>query len=138
MKKYLKYFAVAVVVAVAYGFYYVNKPKASLAKKQPDVVISPRQLLEDFVLNEEQANTKYLDKIVKVSGKVASKTIDANQKVTILMDTGDPMSNVTCELSAEQTGKSSLFGAGSFIEVKGICTGMLSDVVLVDCVILDN
>jgi hypothetical protein len=137
MKKYIKYFIAAAVAAGAFGYYYVNKPKASLTNKQPDVIISPEKLLADFNADEQQANTKYLDKIIEVSGKVSAKSTD-NNKVTIMMDTGDPMSSVTCELVPSQSKKSSGFEEGSFIEVKGICTGMLADVVLVDCVILTD
>lgn len=138
MKKYIKYAAVLVLAAGAFGYYYVNKPKASLENKQPDVIISPQKLLEDFTSDEQQANAKYLDKIIEVSGKVSSKNVDKNRKVSILMDTGDPMSSVTCELNPGQVEKSSGFDQGSFIEVKGKCTGMLSDIILVDCVILTN
>jgi hypothetical protein len=138
MKKYIKYFIAVAVAVGAFGYYYVNKPKASLTNKQPDVIISPEKLLADFNADEQQANTKYLDKIIEVSGKVSAKSTDKNKKVTIMMDTGDPMSSVTCELVPGMAEKSSGFEEGSFIEVKGICTGMLADIVLVDCVILTD
>ena len=140
MKKYVKYgviTALAVSLAGMFMFYYVNKPKASIVRKQPDVIMSPQKLLSEFTTDEEAANVKYLDKIIEVSGKVASKNLNAN-KVTILMDTGDPMSNVTCELNSKETEKSSAIETGSIVEIKGICTGMLTDVVLVDCIILNN
>jgi len=138
MKKYIKY-AVAVVIAVgAFGYYYVNKPKASIVHKQPDVIISPEKLLNEFVTDEEAANAKYLDKIIEVSGKIASKNQNEDHKITILMDTGDPMSSVTCELNPKEISKSSGFDKGSIIELKGICTGMLTDIVLVDCIILSD
>jgi hypothetical protein len=136
MKKYIKYIAAIVIAAGVFTYYYINKPKTSLENKEADVIISPQKLLEDFTKDEQQANAKYLDKIIEVSGKVAAKNIDQNKKVSIMMDTGDPMSNVTCELSKDQAEKSSAFDEGSFIEVKGKCTGMLTDVILVDCVIL--
>jgi hypothetical protein len=138
MKKFIFYAIAAVIVAGAFGYYYVNMPKASLQNKQPDIIISPAKLLADFTTDEQEANKKYLDKIIEVSGKVASRSEDKNKKVTILMDTGDPMSNITCELSPGQSEKSSGFEEGSIIEVKGVCTGMLADVVLVDCVILTD
>ena len=138
MKKYIKYAVAIVLAAGAFGYYYINKPKASLQNKQPDVIISPQKLLADFTTDEQQANAKYVDKIIEVSGKVSAKNIDRNKKVSILMDTGDPMSSVTCELNPAQVEKSSGFDEGSFIEVKGKCTGMLSDIILVDCVILTN
>jgi hypothetical protein len=136
MKKYIKYVAALVLVAGTFSYYYINKPKASLENKQPDIIISPQKLLADFTADEQKANAKYLDKIIEVSGKVTAKNIDQNKKVSILMDTGDPMSSVTCELSPDQEKKSSGFKEGSFIEIKGKCTGMLSDIVLVDCIIL--
>ena|SRR5690242_5648387 len=141
MKKYLKYVAAVIIAAVSFGYfgyYYINKPKESIARKEPDVIISPQKLLEEFTADEQAANAKYLDKIIEVSGKVASKNKSESNKITILLDTGDPMSSVTCELSPKETSKSSAVDEGSIIEVKGICTGMLSDIVLVDCIILSD
>ena|SRR5688572_7156058 len=138
MKKYIIYFIALVLIVGIGGYYYVNKPKASLENKQPDVIISPQKLLQDFTTDEQQANAKYLDKIIEVSGKVSAKNVDQNKKISILMDTGDPMSSVTCELSSDQEEKSSSFEEGSFIEIKGKCTGILADIILVDCVILND
>lgn len=141
MKKYLKYAAivlVAVMAAGALGFYYVNKPKGSIARKQPDLIMSPQKLLADFISDEDAANAKYLDKIIEVSGKITSISQNNGNKITLLMDTGDPMSNVTCELNPVETDKTSGIEEGSIVELKGICTGMLTDVILVDCIILNN
>lgn len=141
MKKYIKYVAAAMIAAGAFGYfgyYYVNKPKESISHKEPDVIISPQKLLEEFTTDEQAANAKYLDKIIEVSGKVASKNINEGNKITILLDTGDPMSSVACELNPKEASKSSAIDEGSIIEVKGICTGILTDIVLVDCVILSD
>jgi len=139
MKKYIKYVVIAFAVAIAagaFGFYYVNKPKESIAHKDADIIISPQKLLEEFVTDEQTANTKYLDKIIEVSGKVTSKNQNGENKVTLLLYTGDPISNINCELNPKQSKKTSAIKEGSIVEVKGICTGMLTDIVLVDCIIL--
>jgi len=58
---------------------------------------------------------------------------DAQGKTTISLDTGDPMAAVTCSFYNEETAAVKQINKGSRVHVKGICTGMLSDVILNKC-----
>lgn len=136
--KYLKYLVIVIAVAAGIGYYMWNKPKQSIERKQADYVMVPQNLLQEFQENEESANKKYLDKIVSVKGKINSMKADTKGITSIQIDTGDPLSNISCQLTKDQSEKNKGLKEGADVQVKGICTGILMDVVLVDCVVEAN
>lgn len=94
------------------------------------VKVEAAKLFESFKANETEANAAYLNKVLEVKGKVGSMTINAEQKQVFVLETGDPIFGINCTLDTNTTGVS----VGDSIVIKGICTGYLSDVILVQCV----
>ncbi len=133
--KYIKYLVLVIAMIASLGYYMWNKPKQSIERKDADYVMAPENLLQEFQSNEEHANKKYLDKIVSVKGKINSLKSDIKGVTSVQIETGDPMSSITCQLSKDQSEKHPDLKEGKDIQVKGICSGMLMDVVLVDCVV---
>ena len=78
------------------------------------------------------ANKRFNDKVVQVSGTVASVSAPENGKVTVLLGTGDALSSVACEFEADAAPKLS---AGTAVTVKGICAGFNLDVLLQRCAV---
>jgi hypothetical protein len=81
--------------------------------------------------NVADANFQYLDKILEVKGEVTE--ITKNQKgETVIALKGTDMSGVRCTIegAALQDIKN-----GATLTLKGICTGYLTDVVLVRCMV---
>jgi hypothetical protein len=130
-KKYLLY---ATLILLICGFYYgyqmYNKPLQSIENKNADVALTAVDLLKDFNNNEHEANTKYLDKIIAVSGKVTQI-----QNNNIYLSTDNEMSNIICEM--EDVTNLSAISKDEMIVVKGVCTGYLMDVILVRCTIIN-
>lgn len=110
------------------GYYLYNKPVASLENKKADVEVTAAQLITDYEADETTANEKYLGKVVQVSGTVA-EVAEADGKKKINLDTGNPMSMIICEL--EDGADAGSVQAGSTVSMKGLCSGYLSDVILV-------
>lgn len=133
--KYIKYIALVFVAVAALGFYYVNKPKKDITGSSPDIIITTNSLLSDFQKDENAANTKYLDKIIETEGVINSISTDKDNNVTVLLATDDMLSGISCQLEKNESVKSQQFKEGDKVKIKGICTGMLMDVVLVNCVI---
>lgn len=117
----------------SYGWYEYNRGHTSLKSMTADVNISAFELLAVFNKDEAAANTQFLDKVIKVEGSISAVDVGKNTSLTI--DAGDLMSSIVCEL-AENENIAEL-EVGDDVNVKGICTGFLSDVILVKCV-LDN
>lgn len=128
MKKIILPILILGVVALAIGYYMYNKPVESLENKKADVSVTADQLLADYESNEQTANDKYLGKIVEVSGTVASITTEEG-KNKIHFETSNPISVVITEL--DEGNSIDGLKAGDQASAKGMCSGYLSDVILV-------
>ncbi len=133
MKKVLIILLVLSAVGAGVGYYMYNKPVASLEKKKADVEVTASMLIEDYEADEKAANDKYLGKVVQVSGKVSGITEEEGRK-KVQLETASPMSLVICEL--ETGGETGDLKAGDEAVFKGLCSGYLSDVILVQTTIV--
>jgi len=128
MKKFIIPIIILFVVVAGIGFYMYNKPVASLDRKKADVSVTADQLLADYEANEQMANDKYLGKVVEVSGKVAQVSMEEG-KNKVHFETSNPISMVITEL--DEGNSASGLEVGEVAKVKGMCSGYLSDVILV-------
>lgn len=131
-RKYLYIALIFAALSAAYAFYMYNKPVESLKSEKPAFSMSASQLLEDYEQNENDANTKYLDKVIEVKGEI-DKIENANGKTSIYLATDNMMSSVICELD---NAENLTVEKGDIITVKGLCSGYLMDVVLVRSLII--
>ncbi len=123
--------------AVAYGFYLFNKPHQGIANKEAAFTLDSKKLFNEFDQDETSANKKYLGKVVCVYGKVTDKAVDSKGTFSLILEGGD-MAGVGCQFDKSILKDVQNLRKGQVIRVKGKCTGMLMDVVLVDCVPEDN
>lgn len=133
IKKLLIGFILLAIVGVAYGYYMYNKPVESLGNKDADVTITADQLIKDYEADENTANKKYLGKVVIVTGKITD-IIDEEGKKKINLETSNPIAAVICEMEANS--KAENLKAGDNVKIKGMCSGYLSDVILVQSIII--
>ena len=133
MKKILIFTALLILGAGIYGLYEFNRGHVSNADAISDVSISANELLTAFQTGEDEANAKYNDKIVEVSGEVRQVT-QTDGKTIVRLDAGDSMDGVTCELDDQVKHKRTEFATGDAVTFKCTCSGFLMDVVLVRCV----
>lgn len=116
----------------AYKMY--NKPHVDVADAKAQLTVNASTITSDFSLNEDDANAKYLEKIVQVSGVL--KSVKNEEGKTILsIGNPDEIESVMCHLLASENTKAAHLTVGKTITVKGICTGYLLDVILVNGVI---
>jgi hypothetical protein len=128
MKKIIIPLVLLGVIAAGIGYYMYNKPVESLNNKKADVTVTAEQLLADYEANEDAANDKYLGKVVEVTGKVAEVTTEEG-KNKVHFETGNPISVIITELDAGNNTEG--LQVGDQATVKGMCSGYLSDVILV-------
>ena len=128
MKKILIPAVVLLIIGVLsiYGLY--NKPHRNVAGEN-GIVTSAEQIFNDFQSNEAEANLKYLDKVVEVTGKVADVTRNQEGKMVVILDTGDVFGGVACTMAEEEQ-----YMTGQVVAIKGICKGYLTDVVLTEAI----
>jgi len=129
-------YAIAVVAISALGgYYYVfvySKTHHRNVQSEKGIVIVADSLSAQFQANEKEANSKYLNKAIEVTGIIVS--IDKNQegKIIVIIGRADSFSNVSVTLisTTPLTQK-----VGETITIKGVCTGALSDVIITEGVV---
>jgi len=131
----LVFLIVALIAAVAAWKYTFKKSESNVASHKTEVTIDAPELLQAFEINEDSANMKYLDKVILVSGTVGSISKDS-LGYTVYLKEEDAISGIVCSFD-NASFDSALVKPGSQINVKGICTGYLMDVIMNKCYIGD-
>lgn len=135
MRSWKKVLAAVIIVALAagsYGWYQYQKAPPDIRKEKGGIETTAVDLLKEFQQNETVANTKYVDKILVVSGTVTEVQTDSAGQSTVVLQTNDLLSTVTCSFyQGDESIKQ--IKAGAAARIKGVCTGMLTDVVLNKC-----
>ncbi|MEL6675539.1 MAG: hypothetical protein AAFR61_25250 [Bacteroidota bacterium] len=117
------------------GWRMFDQKVPSLADEKAFAQVSATDLFAEFSTDEAAANTKYVDKVVSVTGKIATAPSAQDSIVVLNLETGDLMGGINCAF--EGAAKDDLAGraVGEEITVKGMVAGMLMDVSLVRCVV---
>ena len=116
-----------------YAYTEYNRKPADLSTAKADISISATQLLAEYSQDEKAANAKYLNKVTSVQGVLKSIDKDHTGSISLSLDAGDPLSAVSCELDPRHLADADQVHNGDSVIVTGLCTGMLTDVVLVRC-----
>lgn len=131
-KKIILGIVILVLLGLAYGGYEYFRPHQSLKNLKSDVTLTAENLFTEYETDETTSNEKYLDKVIEVTGKIKLIATKEDGITTITLDANNDLSGVICEL--DKSAKHRDFKTGEAATFKGMCTGMLMDVVLVRCV----
>ncbi len=123
----------AVIGGIA-GYLLWNKPHQDVSATKADVVFTADHLLKAFESNEEAANKKYLDKIIKVNGVIRNVEKNDAGEISVILATDNDMSSVICNFDPDFRDIQKL-NQGKEVVIKGLCSGYLMDVVLDRCVL---
>ncbi len=135
-----KILAIATLVILLIGtgaWYYVfvwSEHHHRNVQDEKGIVINAQTLLDAFAKNEQAANAAYLDKVLEVTGTVSDIKVNQEGKQTIVLETNNVMAGIICTLRNTDNA----IKEHTAITIKGICTGYLSDVVIIDAVVLKN
>jgi hypothetical protein len=117
----------------AYAWFFVwNKPQQNI-KQASAISINATDLFNAYSLNEAEANKTYVNKVVAVTGEVSNVGTNNEGKTVVLLKSDDLMFGVNCTLEVAAPIKN-----GETITLKGLCTGFLTDVVLIRCYKIDD
>ena len=136
-KKILIATVIAILSGVGFGVYIFNKPHQSIANETPAFQLDAAALVSDYDKDEKSANAKYLGKIIEVKGVIAEKLKDKNGNINVTLQ-GPELAGIGCEFEPKAQGSLSNLKEGQEVKIKGICTGVLMDVVMVDCVCVNE
>ncbi len=92
----------------------------------------------NYSINEEATNKTFLGKIIQVSGTIREINIDDSMFTSIILETGDLFSGVNCVMNNKYTLNQNDILINSEVTIKGECSGKLIDVVLNNCILIDE
>ncbi|OQP64007.1 hypothetical protein A3860_21540 [Niastella vici] len=131
-KKIITGVIVLALAAAGYGWFLYQKPPPDIRKEKGGIEITAIELLKAFQQDEMAGNAKYVDKVLIVSGIVNGIQTDSSGQATVTLRTNDLLAAVTCSFYQDDEGVKKI-KTGAPVRIKGICTGMLSDIVLNKC-----
>jgi len=133
---------ISILVITCIGFIYAimiyNKPHIDVSKSDPNLSMQATILVEGFENDETLANSKYLEKIIEVRGKISEIKKDKKGAGIVTLASENSIGSVICHLLPEENEKINTYKEGQNIRIKGICTGYLMDVILIKSVIAKN
>ena len=127
---------ILVIGCLAYGWHLYHQPVRGLEHATPEHVVDATSLMEAYQADENASNEKYLGKVLEVKGRV-SGVEEENGTVTVKL-AGSEMFQVACELAPGTVVDKAAVRHGRTVSVRGVCSGILMDVVLVRCVITES
>jgi hypothetical protein len=129
---------VAIAAAGVYAWKEYSRDVQGSATMSTVATISAPDLLNAFQEDEDRATATYVGKTeqaIEVTGVIRSVEDAGEGKVNVALETGDPLAAVLCELPLTAVPKE--WSPGMMVRVKGICKGMLMDVLLVRCSLVE-
>ena len=114
----------------AFAFYKIWYMPHRDVKDETAISVTAQGIMDAYSSDEKKANTLYLDKAIEVSGEVTDVSKTQQGKTVVSLKTSDPMAGVRCTMKDDADLK-----RGEQVKVKGICSGFLMDVTLIDCYI---
>jgi len=119
----------------SYFVYQYYKPAKNIVAEK-GIPLTAEDLYEKFSSNEQLANQLYLNKVLQVAGEVLDIKRTQQGDDVIILKSANPMFGTSCTLSSAETAQTKL-KPGDKIIIKGICTGYLTDVVLIRSVLVN-
>ena len=116
------------------GIYFYNLRNKNLLKEKPDFTITAEELQKEFESDENASTSKFVNKIVEVTGVISSIEKGENDALNVALKTGSSLSSVICTFPGN-TDISGLL-AGQAVTLRGECSGFLMDVLLNNCVLI--
>jgi exoribonuclease II len=93
-------------------------------------------LIANFIADEKGTDEKFEGKIIKIEGKVKEVSFLNNTNTIILF--GDKNSGIICDFGKNQTKEIKALTKNQTITIKGIYKGFLKDVILLNCLLMND
>lgn len=116
------------------AFYKTNGSTASL---KPELKTDALTLLNDYKTNETQANEKYLDKIIEVSGRITGTEYHNGNMIILLGEKGEE-EYIQCTLLQAKIMDPASTDMSAEVTIRGYCAGYLLNVIVNRAVLVDK
>jgi len=125
-----------IIIAACICFLYplYNRRNKGVEEAEPDYHMLAKNLANDFHTDKVQADKKYLHRIIQVTGYVKEIIYD-NEYMVILLEGSSPFENISCTLEQDLAFPVTV---GRLMIIRGECIGILTDVTMVNCTIINH
>lgn len=135
--RYTIVFFLLILGAIAlYIYKEYNRTHKDTARLKPDYSLKASDLVKEFETNEAASNRKYWDKVISVEGILKEKIKDDKGLYTLALGDTSSMCSVRCTIDSLHSSEAAIINSGTYITVKGICSGFKADELLGSDVIL--
>jgi len=117
-----------------WGIYKITKPHHNVAAEDASANITAEKLYSEFRDSEDQANKKWIGRVIEITGSITTISESGNYISINLRATGE--GGINCSMMKKDLDPDKKLNKGDSISIKGKCTGFLMDVNMVDCVIV--
>ena len=125
------------IIGGGYGFYLFFKTHKDLATVDPDFRLPAATLSNEFENDEGAASKKYIDKVVEITGLVSEVALGSDSIVNVTLSQPDALSGVICSFQGRSIDDVKV-KKGDIATIRGECSGVLLDVLLNNCVLIDK
>jgi hypothetical protein len=84
-------------------------------------------LINEFSVADKVSNTKYLSKVVAISGDIRSIDSSNNGAFTIVLADSNSQTSIRCSMDSTEKITTTQYTAGMHVVIKGIYTGFNAD-----------
>jgi hypothetical protein len=131
MKKFWKIILILALIGLVMGgvgyMYTFHKPQRNVAVEKAVAKIEAKAFMAAFEANEADANAKYLDKAVEVTGIIGEITANENTYTINLKVEGVDFGGIKCTIDPAEAKKAEGLNPGETLTIKGQCTGWVND-----------
>ncbi len=124
------------VLGLLVSLYYYNKPHVDVRASEAAYILTVQNLIDEYRNNENESDKKYSENVIQVKGTVFEISVLKGNSVITLKDEGLE-SSIICHMLPEDNKRALQLKMGDEINIKGICTGYLMDVIMVRCTLVD-
>ena len=125
-----------VIIVSIIGINKYNKPHVDVRNSDVAFTFIPEKLINEYQQDEGLATKKFANQILQIEGDTYTiSTLNGNSIITFNNET--LISSVICHLQPEENNKILNLKKDQYITIRGICTGYLLDVVMVECVLVN-
>jgi hypothetical protein len=129
-------FVALVLGIMGFGVYrYLWRPNDPMNGQKADFQVLAHEWVEEFKINEQAANQKYMGRIVEAKGVVREILTDSLGGLNIILETGDSFMGVNCSMESGQVKPSK---GNDTLLVRGEFSAYTLDVCMSRCIVVDK
>ncbi len=134
--KILLVFFLVVILGLLACIYFYNMPHVNVIKSEAAYTLTAQNLIDQYQEDEATTNAKYTENVIQIVGTIFDiSTLKGNMVITLKDD--DLEASIICHMLPEENRKSLQLKKGQNVNIKGICTGYLLDVIMVKCTLVE-